>query len=281
MSQSYRRRSSSQSAPVMLKTVNRQKKPGAKQFEKDWRHLKSICPDQDSQQRLAWLERQFAKIERGASESAQAEIDVATLLGKGGFSISFIKETKTRTADLECYLGHDRVFVEVTVIVPSEPDRGKASGVIRATIHPDEEDSSDFLKDGLIKRLLARMREKADQLSDYCAPVMLAITIVHREHRAFPNGSKNARRLALDLQQLGGVITTTLAGAPQFSGILVTLWNIQPAEIRSSIRLRNVYLGEWMPGNLGSFSQVRMLTLNPASRYPIEHEAWVALQRVL
>ena len=281
MPQTYRRRQSPQSVPGMVKTLTRPKRSGAKQFEKNCRHLLTICHDQDSRQRLAWLERQFAKAERGTSESAQAEVDIATLLDKCGYSISFVKETETRTADLECYLGHDRVFVEVTVIVPTESDRSGAAEIRSASNTPDEEEASDFLKDGLVKRLRARIREKGNQLADYCAPVLLMITIAQQEHAASPTGSKHTRKLALDLQQLGGIITTSLADTPQISGILLTLWNIQPAESRSSIRLSNVHPGEWVPGNQGCFSQVRLLALNPAARYPVEQEARVAIQQVL
>jgi len=211
-------------------------------------------------------------------ESAQAEIDIATLLIQAGFGLSFVKETQSRTADLECYFEHDRLFVEVTVIVPTEPERPK-EGVPPYGVKTDEE-SSDFFKDALVKRMLARINEKSVQLVDYCAPVLLALTIVHQEQTLLHNGRMNSRKMALDLQQLGGVITTALGGVPPLSGVLFTLWNIQPAESRSNIRLSNVSVGEWVSEPKG-FSQVRCFAVNPSASYPIEPNACIALRRAL
>lgn len=250
----------------------------AKTFEKNWRRLQSVCPDPDSQHRLTWLHQQFAKDQRGAKESAQAEIDVATFLVDAGFMLSFVKEAESRTADLECYVDHDRLFVEVTVIVPTELDQSKALGPRHGT--QSDEESQDFWKDGLVKRMLARMNEKAEQLVDYCAPVVMALTLVHHEPRVPGNGKMKNRKLGLDLQQLGGVMTHALGHVSQLSGVLLTLWNMQPAESRSNIRLTNVYVGEWsMDGN--GASRVRSFIVNPAADYPIEPHARDAIQRVL
>lgn len=86
--------------------------------------------------------------------------------------------------------------------------------------------------------------------------------------------------MALDLQQLGGVITTALASLPQRSGVLFTLWNIQPAESRSNIRLSNVHVGKWI-SDVNGFSQVRCFMLNPKAGYPVELDARIALQHVI
>jgi len=250
----------------------------AKRFERTWRHLQVLCPDPDSQHRLVWLRQQFSKKQRGAMESAQAEIDIAMLLSNAGFSLSFVKETETRTADLECYLGDDRLFVEVTVIVPTEPDRSK--GMPSNLSAKTEEEDLDFFKDSLVKRMLARINEKSEQLVDYCAPVLLALAIVHQEQNLSANGKTTGRKMALDLQQLGGVITSALGRVPQLSGVLLTLWNIHPAESRSNIRLSNVSVGEWVSEPKG-FSQVRFFASNPVASYLIEPEASLALQRAL
>ena len=260
------------------KAARKSAQSAVKRFDKKWRYLQSLCPDPDSQHRLTWLQQQFLKKQRGAMESAQAEIDTATLLLQAGFGLSFVKETQSRTADFECYLGHDRLFVEVTVIVPTEPERSKEN----APSHGGkaEEENFDFYKDALVKRMLARINEKSAQLVDYCAPVLLALTIVHKDQNPSSNGKMNNRKMALDLQQLGGVMTTALGSVPQLSGVLFTLWNIQPAESRSNIRLSNVSVGEWVSEPKG-FSQVRCLAVNPTASYPIEPEACIALQRVL
>lgn len=278
MSSFKRRRSPREALSAESKVVVKCDHSIAKRFERTWRHLQVLCPDPDSQHRLAWLQQQFSKKQRGAMESAQAEIDIATLLIQAGFGLSFVKESESRTADLECYLGHDRLFVEVTVIVPTEPDRPR--GVPSNLGAKRDEGDLDFFKDALVKRMLARINEKSEQLVDYCAPVLLALTIVHQEQSASANGKINGRKMALDLQQLGGVITTALGRVPQLSGVLLTLWNIQPAESRSNIRLSNVSVGEWLSDPKG-FSQVRFFALNPTASYSIEPGASLALKGAL
>lgn len=260
------------------KAAKKHAQSAAKTFEKKWRELQSLCHDPDSQHRLTWLQQQFSKKQRGAMESAQAEVDAATLLIHAGFGLWFVKERESRTADLECYFGDDRLFVEVTVIVPTDPDHSKEGKPQHGL--KDEEEGSDFFKDALVKRMLARIHEKSQQLVDYCAPVLLALTIVHQEQPSVPNGKIQGRKMRLDLQQLGGVMTGALGSVPQLSGVLFTLWNIQPAEARSNIRLSNVSVGEWV-SELKGFSQVRCLTINPSASYPIEADACLALQRVL
>jgi hypothetical protein len=273
-----RRRPSREPIPTEPKVSRKRDQSVAKRFDRTWRRLQILCPDPDSQHRLAWLQQQFGKKQRGSMESAQAELDIATLLANAGFTLSFVKESETATADLECYLGNDRVFVEVTVIVPTDPDRPKGVGSPHGLT--TEEEDWDFFKDALVKRLLGRINEKANQLADYCAPVVLAITMVHQEQKPQSNGKSNGRKMALDLQQLGGVTTHALGKAPQVSAVILTLWNIQPAESRSSIRFSNVSVGEWVLEPKG-FSQIRFFAVNPVSSYPIEPEACLALRRVL
>ncbi len=273
-----RRRSSRETLSPEPKVIKKRDQSVVKRFDRTWRHVQRLCPDPDSQDRLAWLQQQFAKKQRGSMESAQAEIDIATLLIQAGFGLSFVKESESRTADLECYLGHDRLFVEVTVIVPTDLDRSKGVGVFHGAKR--EEEDVDFFKDALVKRMLARISEKSEQLVDYCAPVLLALTIVHQEQNLSINGKINGRKMALDLQQLGGVITVALGRVPQLSGVLLTLWNIQPAESRSNIRLSNVSVGAWLSEPKG-FSQIRFFAGNPAASYPIEPDASFALMGVI
>lgn len=280
MPRSFRRR---QTAPSISVAVNSYKKilqKRAKQFDQTWRRLQGLCLDSDSQQRLSWLQQQFGKPERGVSESAQAECDIALFLIKAGLSLSFVKETQHRTADLECYLDHDRLFVEVTVIVPSETERSRIIQTRRGPTKQEDDDEDDFYKNALVTRILARISEKAHQLADYCAPVLLALTIVHQEQNLLTTGKSHARRMVLDLQQMGGVITNGLAYVPQLSAVLLTLWNIQPAESKANIRLSNVHLGEWVSGKKGS-SQTQLLTVNPTAHYSMEPDVQLALRRVM
>lgn len=278
MPQSNRLRSPERQNLSQIKAAKKMAQSAAKSFEKKRRQLQTLCPDQDSQHRLIWLQQQFANAQRGAMESAQAEIDIAVFLVEAGFTLSFVKETETRTADLECYFEHHRLFVEVTVIVPTDSERSKDVGSSQVTKPEDE--GLDFLKDGLVKRVLARMNEKAVQLANYCAPVILALTLVHQDPIVSANGKTTGRKMDLDLQQIGGVITSALASFPQLSGVLLTLWNIQAAESRSTIRLSNVQVGEWVVDRNGG-SQVRCLVLNPAANFQIEPGARGAFQRML
>lgn len=276
MPSSKRLQSYEESRAVQSRVAKKHAKLAPKAFEKPWRQLLTLCQDPESQHRLNWLQQQFARGQRGAMESAQAEIDIASFLIDAGFTLSFVKETETRTADLECYYDHDRLFVEVTVIVPAEGDREKITGarpVVRF-----EEKTLDIWQDGLVKRMLARIRKKAEQLVDYCAPVVLALTLVHQEYDKA--GKHLARKLDLDLQQLGGVITNALGNVPQLSGILLTLWNMQPALSQSAIRLSNVAIGEWVFEPRGR-SRVRCLAWNPRANYPLETEVSQAFHRLL
>ena len=92
--------------PFSMKGNQRQ----AKQFEESWEHVQACCVDPDSQVRLLWLHQQYGKSEHGVSESALAEIETARLLLRAGLSLSFVKEKDSRTADIECYLDHHRLF---------------------------------------------------------------------------------------------------------------------------------------------------------------------------
>ena len=51
--------------------------------------------------------------------SALAELELATQLIRIGAKVTFLPESQARTADLECRLGRERFFVEVTAMVGS------------------------------------------------------------------------------------------------------------------------------------------------------------------
>jgi len=252
----------------------------AKRFTLSWQQLKNLCADPDSQARLTRLYHQFGKPDRGVSESALAEIDTALWLVRAGLSPSFVKEMGHRTADLECYLEEDRLFVEVTVIVPTDSGRTTEARPVHVFGSSEEEGAPDFLKNVLVKRILARIAEKDRQLVDYCAPILLAIIIACEPNERSLDGQRQGRRLALDLQQLGGVITAGLNHATHLSGVLLTLKNIQPAVSRANIRLSNVSLGEWVSETEGA-SRVRVLVLNPFASYVVELKLRRVLQQVL
>ena len=93
------------------------------EFSTQWQQLYELCRDQESRNRLTELREQFERQKRGVSEPAQAEVEAAHLLWQVGFSIAFLQESDARTADLECWLGNDRLFVEITAIIPNPPAR--------------------------------------------------------------------------------------------------------------------------------------------------------------
>ena len=92
------------------------------------------------------------------------------------------------------------------MIVPSAANQH--TGTERVSVggsHVDAE-SQNVWEDGMVRRVLARIAEKSAQLADYCAPILLAISIVYDPNR-FPLPTRNSgRRMAMGLQQMGGVL---------------------------------------------------------------------------
>ncbi len=249
---------------------------GAKEFDSQWRHLNRTCGDPASRARLSWLREQFVRHRRGVSDAAQAEVDLASLFLRAGFSVSFLPESWVRTADLECYLGHDRLFVEVTVIVPTERRTHNFSGrrlIGRYEGKTQEDDAVDKL---LVKRIIARITEKARQLHYYCAPVILAITVPGQEKVV---GSKSPKWV-VDLKRLSGVLALTFPQVTQLSGVLLTFWDIQPLESKSNVRLNTINLVE--RASVGVLlPRVRLFASNPTARYPLPDAARLAVNDVL
>ena len=248
---------------------------GAKEFDSQWRHLHRTCGDPASRARLSWLREQFVRHRRGVSDAAQAEVDLASLFLRAGFSVSFLPESWVRTADLECYLGHDRLFVEVTVIVPSER-RTRGFPKVQPIGGEDGNGLEDDAEKLLVKRIIARITEKARQLHYYCAPVILAITVPGQEKVV---GSKSPKWV-VDLKRLSGVLALTFPQVTQLSGVLLTFWDIQPRESKSNVRLNTINLVERaLVGVL--LPRVRLFASNPTARYPLPDPARLAVNDVL
>ncbi len=249
---------------------------GAKEFENQWRHLNRTCGDPASRARLSWLREQFVRHRRGVSDAAQAEVDLASLFLRAGFSVSFLPESWVRTADLECYLGHDRLFVEVTVIVPTEGRTHNFSGRRLMGRHEGKTQEDDAADKLLVKRIIARITEKARQLHYYCAPVILAITVPGQEKVV---GSKSPKWV-VDLKRLSGVLALTFPQVTQLSGVLLTFWDIQPLESKSNVRLNTINLVE--RASVGVLlPRVRLFASNPTARYPLPNAARLAVNDVL
>lgn len=142
-----------------------------RELEAQWTALHSLCTDRGGRTRLARLNDRLTGNDRNAQESALAELELATLLVRAGVSVRFLPESQSRTADLECCLGQDRFFVEVTAMI------GSTSHLpLDMTTRVRQMDGVEDGEDGpaLINRLVARVFQKARQLVDYCAPVLAA-----------------------------------------------------------------------------------------------------------
>lgn len=245
-------------------------------FDRQWQAISSLCHDEASRQRLAWLQVQYGSRRYGVSEAAQAEVELATLLTNAGFSVVFLPESDAPTADLECYLGPSRVFVEVTVIV------GGGSPVLRKKVeHPvDEGDGQSIQWDAheriFVKRIVARIKEKDRQLLNYCAPVVLALTVYSPERL----GSKREEKIKIDFQRLLGVIATTFPLVHQTSALFLTLLDLPAKPSQASIRLNNVYVGDGFRKENGA-SRIRLLAVNPYATYPLDGVMIQALKTVL
>jgi hypothetical protein len=228
-------------------------------LEDRWATLHRHCADQSSHLRLGRLLHRLIHYDPGVQESALAELDLATQLIRAGVRIIFLPESQARTADLECHLGQQRFFVEVTAMVGSaERRRLPIRGIIMDEEQREEEDRGVIL----IHRILARIQQKAKQLADYCDPVILNISIP----RADLQTGENSRReeIWLDLKALAGSVTVLLTKLRHLSAVLISLWDVEPLPSKAGTRLANVELVE-RPKSQRTHPRVRLLIQNPAA----------------
>ena len=249
------------------------KRQGKRQdaFHTQWQQLYD-CADPESRVRLIKLRDLFNRQKHGVSEPAQVEVEVALLMNQAGFSVAFLEESDVRTADLECYFGNERLFVEVTAIVPTPSvRRGMESQDVDRVLF-----ENDIYHDVFVRRLLSRMTEKAKQLNRYCAPILLTVTVPFSEWLE----EIRSRQEKVDLQRLSGLLSTALTSIPQLSGILITCWNFSAQPARSNIRLSNA---TWVARSEGElkFPRIRLLVINPSATYSLEEKEVVALTSVL
>jgi hypothetical protein len=246
----------------------------SKDLEDRWAALRQHCGDQSSHLRLARLVRRITHCDYGVRESALAELELATQLIRVGAKVTFLPESQARTADLECRLGRDRFFVEITAMVGSaERQRLPLRGLIRDEEGIEETDRGMIL----IHRILARVQQKAKQLADYAAPVVLSISIP----RADLGGEDCSRADAiwLDLKLLAGGVTLLLAKVSAVSAVLISLWDVVSMPATAGTRLANVELVERNSRQRGH-PRVRMWIRNPAAASPLSerlHEAFCDL----
>jgi len=245
-----------------------------RELEAQWTTLHRLCTDRGSRTRLVRLIDRLTGNDRGAQESALAELELATLLVRAGVSVRFLPESQSRTADLECCLKQDRFFVEVTAMIGST-SRLPLDMTTRVRQMDDVEDGEDGC--ALINRLVARVSQKARQLVNYCA-VLLAITVPHRDGQC--DGLRNGVGEELDLKQLASAVTLMLPLVSQVSAVLLSLWEVRPLPARSGVRLANVQVVQ-RPPQQTAYPRVRLLILNPAAGYPLSPPGIKALRGLL
>jgi hypothetical protein len=243
-------------------------------LQERWTTLRKHCADQSSHLRLARLLRRITHYDYGVRESALAELELAVQLIRVGARVTFLPESQARTADLECRLGRERFFVEITAMVGSaERQRLPVRGLLA------DEEGSDVRDHGvvLMHRILARIQQKAKQLADYDAPVVVCISIP----RADLQGERTSRSEAiwLDLKSLAGAVTLLLTKLRAVSAVLISFWDVVPIPATASTRLANVELVERSTHQRGH-PRVRMLIKNPAAGAHLserQHDAFCQL----
>jgi hypothetical protein len=231
----------------------------SRDLEERWSTLHRHCADQSSHFRLGRLVRRLTHYDYGVRESALAELELATQLIRVGARVTFLPESQARTADLECHLGRERFFVEVTAMVGSaERQRLPLRGLMVDEELGEEEDRGVIL----IHRILARIQQKAKQLADYCDPVLLSISIP----RADLQGERIGRHetIRLDLKALAGSVTLLLTKYCHLSAVMISLWDVEPLPSKAGTRLANVELVE-RPKQQRGHPRVRVLIQNPGA----------------
>jgi hypothetical protein len=239
-----------------------------------WKALDRVCTDLDSRARLTQLIKRLTRADRGSRESALAELELATQLLRVGFHVGFLPESRARTADLECARGKERFFVEVTALVGSAHRSMRASPLrewSRDAEHDEEVEQGGQI---LLRRLLARISQKARQLGHYQASVLLAISVPRQDpvFRAHPE--------ACDLKWLAAGITMLLPRLQQLSAILLSLWDVNPMPERSGVRLANVHVVE-RPKHQVAYPRVRLLILNPGAAVSLREAEVESLKGLL
>ena len=246
----------------------------SRDLEDRWTTLRQHCADQSSHLRLARLVRRITHYDYGVRESALAELELATQLIRVGARVTFLPESQARTADLECRLGRERFFVEITAMVGSaERQRLPLRGLLPVEEGIDETDRGVIL----IHRILARIQQKAKQLADYSAPVILCISIPRADLRG--EHTSRSEAIWLDLKSLAGAVTLLLTKLHAMSAVLISFWDVVPMPARAGTRLANVELVERSTHQRGH-PRVRMLIKNPAAGAQLterQHEAFYHL----
>lgn len=245
--------------------------------EARWAQLHHHCTDRESQARLARLVARLTSRDRGVQESALAELEQALQLLRLGAEVRFLPESQARTADLECVVECHRCFIEVTTMVGAiERSRQGQYGPMPLA---GDEDGDRQPQAVLLNAMLARIAQKAKQLTDYYAPVVLSISIPRLEDESV-NPGRGQDALEIDVKQVAASISLMLPTLRHLSGVLISLWEVEPLPSRSNIRLRNVYTVE-RPHSQAAYPRVRLLILNPLAGRPLTEAQCQVFRRLL
>lgn len=245
--------------PEPIPSWKREEEGLSRELHDRWSTLHHHCADQSSRLRLGRLIHRLTHYDPGVRESALAELELATQLIRAGVLVTFLPESQARTADLECCLGRERFFVEITAMVGSSARRRvPLRGMPRENERREEEDRGVIL----IHRILARIQQKAKQLADYCDPVVLTISIPRADLRSGVNSRRE--EIWLDLKTLSGAVTVLLTKLRHLSAVLIVLWDVEPLPSKAGTRLANVELVE-RAKHLRTHPRVRLLIQNPGA----------------
>ncbi|HSA60879.1 MAG TPA: hypothetical protein VLE03_01445 [Nitrospiraceae bacterium] len=244
-------------------------------LEDRWTMLHRQCVDQSSQLRLGRLIHRLTHHDPGVQESALAELELATQLIRVGARVAFLPESRACTADLECVLGRERFFVEVTAMVGSaERRRFPLRGIVLNEEQGEEADRGIILN----HRILARIHQKAKQLADYCDPVVLTISIPRADLQSGRTGRRE--EIWMDLKALGGSVTVLLTRLRHLSAVLISLWDVHPLPAKSAARLANVDLTE-RSRHQRTQPRARLLIRNPAASAILTERQEEAFRQIL
>lgn len=261
--------------PGPMPAWKREEEGLSRQLHDRWSTLHRHCADQSSHLRLARLARRLTHYDYGVRESALAELELATQLIRAGVRVTFLPESQARTADLECHIGHERFYVEVTAMVGSAERQRLPLRGLDFNEAPGEEKDRGVI---LTHRILARIQQKAKQLADYCDPVVLSISIP----RADLQGDRPSRPEPtwLDLKSLAGLVTVLLTKVSTLSAVQISLWDVEPLPSRSAVKLANVGLIE-RAKHQQTQPRARMLVLNPNASAPLSESHDVLIRQTL
>lgn len=86
--------------------------------------------------------------------------------------------------------------------------------------------------------------------------------------------------MLLDIKQLTGALSVLLPTLKHLSGVLIALWDVEPVQSKSGVRLGNVVVVE-RSRYQQAYPRVRMLVLNPAAGQPLQESGMAAMRQLL